>query len=103
MRQVKEPSTPALQDGVSTSSLKEALARAEAAEARAKLLEQQADNLGRQLALLEVRSCAGGIPCYQLIAGDVAKSLPARLLPFGRGADSSLLIARGLESRSPTQ
>jgi len=58
---VSEPPSLAQQDGASTNSLKEALARAEAAEARAKLLEQQADNLGRQVALLEVRSYAWGI------------------------------------------
>jgi hypothetical protein len=44
-----------MQGGASASALREALARAEAAEARVKLLEQQADNLGRQVALLEER------------------------------------------------
>ncbi len=43
-----------------TAGAGEAVARAEAAEARARALEGEAENLGKQLALLQVRGVSQG-------------------------------------------
>lgn len=57
------PLLPGATQARPAGALQDALARAEAAEARVQLLEQQADNLRRQVALLEVRQWASPAAC----------------------------------------